>query len=730
MAAMLVGWALSLFACETPEEDPTVNQKPSRILIENFESNTHRQWSIEGNAFGWTLATTEQLKEWGNYGYEGGHILTGWLYGDAGIGTMTSQSFTIERDYINFLVSGGGHEDNLYAALVVDGVEVLKAMGDGSRKMQQVVWDVKEWVGKQACIRLVDRVTRPWGFIEVDYFYQSPDPATANKTRTIAIEKDYLNFPIDPDSPLGEMRILVDGKVELCADLRLTDGVPDHWVHMNCSQWKGKSVEILIPFNQFIHSESPIACGNALESIYQSDEPGESATFYGESLRPVAHFTSIRGWLNDPCGLVYMDGVWHLSYQHNRFGRDWGNISWGHVVSRDLAHWEELDDVLLPDDMGAMFSGYSIVDKNNTLGVTRGSHDTIVAYYTAAGLYNYASSGEPFTTCLAYSTDGGFTYQKWENNPVIGELAVENRDPHVVWSPEDNCWVMVLFYAGNTFGLLTSTDLVNWQERSRIDIPNSWECPDLMRMQVKETGEWLWVLMGVHNTYYVGRLSGGVFTPITELQKQDYGELLYASHTFANAPGGRFVQIGCQGGSVFPMLAFDQMMAFPKELSLHTSAKGFSLHAEPVEEIVNLYGSNVQTFTDKQISAEEKVTSSGVAFHVKASINLAETTASKFGFVIDGVNITYMPANGYIGVTGSNMRHAVNANNIVPKDGILDLEIILDTGMVEVFANDGEFSSTVFCLSPNRDKSLTTTADGGVVKYESLTVAELTPYWN
>ena len=98
--------------------------------------------------------------------------------------------------------------------------------------------------------------------------------------------------------------------------------------------------------------------------------------------------------------------------------------------------------------------------------------------------------------------------------------------------------------------------------------------------------------------------------------------------------------------------------------------------------------------------------------------------------MIDGVNITYMPANGYIGVTGSNMRHAVNANNIVPKDGILDLEIILDTGMVEVFANDGEFSSTVFCLSPNRDKSLTTTADGGVVKYESLSVAELTPYWN
>lgn len=643
---------------------------------------------------------------------------------------MTSQTFTIECDYINFLVSGGGDVDNLYAALVVDGVEVLKATGDNSRTMQQVVWDVKEWVGKQAQIRLVDNVTRPWGFLEVDYFYQGPDPAVQSKSRTMVIEKEYLNFPIDPSMPMGEVRMLVNGSVVSAAELRLTDGTPAYWVHINCSEWKGKEVEISIPFNQFLHAERPIACGNALTNITQSDRPIEEGSFYGENLRPVAHFTSIRGWLNDPCGLVYMDGVWHLSYQHNRFGSDWGNISWGHAISRDLVHWQELDDVLVPDELGAMFSGYSIVDRNNVLGVERGSHETIVAYYTAAGIYNYASRGEPFTTCLAYSTDGGYTYKKWENNPVIRELAIENRDPHVVWSPESNCWVMVLFYSGNTFGILTSTDLVNWQESSRIDIPNSWECPDLMRMKVEETGEYLWVLMGVHNTYYVGKLSGGHFTPITELQKQDHGEFLFASHTFANAPEGRFVQIGCQGGSVFPSLAFDQMMAFPKELSLHTSEKGYSLHAEPVEEIVNLYGSNVQRLTDSDISGNNAVTASGVAFHVKATIDLTKTTASKFGFEIDGVKITYDPSAGYIGVNGSNMRHAVASTNIIPQDGLLTLEVILDTGMVEVFANHGEFSSTVFCLSPNRTKSFTTTAEGGDVRYTELTVAELTPYWN
>lgn len=717
-------------ACTTPEEEQPTPQKPSRILIENFESGTHRQWKIEGNAFSWTLATPSQLAEWGNVGYEGDHILTGWLSGDAGIGTMTSQPFALECDYLNFLVSGGGDLEKLYVALVVDGVEVLKATGDNSRKMQQVAWNISEWKGKQAQIRLVDNATRPWGFIEADYFYQGPDPAIESKTRTLLIEKDYLNFPIDPRSPLGEVRIMVDGKVASSADLRLTDATPAYWVHMNCSEWKGKTVEILIPFNQFLHSKEPIACGNALANIHQSDEPSEKATFYNEPLRPVAHFTSIRGWLNDPCGLVYMDGVWHLSYQHNRFGADWGNISWGHATSHDLVHWQEQDDILVPDELGAMFSGYSIVDTNNTLGVQTGSHPTIVAYYTAAGIYNYASRGEPFTTCLAYSTDGGWSYTKWEDNPIIEELAIENRDPQVVWSPEDQCWVMVLFYSGNTFGILTSTDLVNWRERSRIDIPDSWECPDLMRMQVEETGEWLWVLMGVHNTYYVGRLSGGVFAPITELQKQDKGKNLLASHTFANAPDGRFVQIGCQGGSGFPQLPFDQMMAFPKEISLHTSDKGYSLHAEPVGEIENLYGSNIISLNDFELSTANPLSATGVAFHIKATIDLNKTSATKFGFVIDGVKITYDPSVGYIGASGNNMSHSVSESGIIPEDGKLTLEVILDTGMVELFANHGEFSSTVFCLSPNREKSLTTNQEGGSVWFDSLTIAELTPYWN
>ena len=236
--------------------------------------------------------------------------------------------------------------------------------------------------------------------------------------------------------------------------------------------------------------------------------------------------------------------------------------------------------------------------------------------------------------------------------------------------------------------------------------------------------------MGVHNTYYVGNLAGGRFTPITELQKQDYGELLFASHTFANAPDGRFVQIGCQGGSVFPKLPFDQMMAFPKELSLHTSDKGYSLHAEPVQEIENLYGSNIIRESNLEVKSDNPLTSSGVAFHVKATVDLTKTTARKFGFTIDGVKIIYDPSVGYIGVNGSNMRHTVAASDIVPDDNKLTLEVILDTGMVEVFANYGEFSSTVFCLSANQTKSFTTTVEDGSVWFDSLIVAELTPYWN
>lgn len=702
----------------------------SRILIENFENDTHRSWHITGDAFSWNLATPVQLAEWGDCGYEGDHIMTGWLSGDAGTGTMTSPTFLIELPYINFLVGGGGDIENVYAELIVDGNEVFRESGSNSRTMEQVVWNVSAYVGSKAEIRLVDNSTRPWGFLMVDYFYQSSKPAVSRRSREMKIGSRYLNFPVSSRAPMGTFRVEIDGKTVYDADLRLTDGTPEYWVHKDCSEWLGKTISIVIPFNQNLDAKQHIACGNALSTIYQSDEPAEKESFYSESLRPQVHFTSARGWLNDPCGLVYAGDEWHLSYQHNMFGTDWGNMSWGHAVSSDLVHWKECSDVLLPDESGSMFTGYSVIDADNVLGLGSGGIPTVVAYYTAAGEYNYISRDKPFTTCMAYSTDGGMTYVKHGGNPVLPEVEFQNRDPHVVWSPEDNCWVMVLFLGGNTYGFFESNDLEHFTERSRMDIPGSWECPDFYRAMVAETGEWLWVFTGVHNSYYVGRFSNGRFTPLGGLRKQDAGSSLLAAHTFAGAPDSRIVQIGCIGGSRFPNLPFDEMMCFPKELSLHHDSDGYSLRAVPVREIERLYGNVIRKSNFSLGEKDSAVSASAAALHFKAVVDAGKTTAQAFGAIVDGVNVSWSPKSGSVTVSGGSLASPVTMNGIMPDgNGKMTLEIISDTGLIEVFAGDGRLSATLFNLTGASVRELRTTASSGTVAYDCLTLAELRPFW-
>lgn len=711
---------LMFLASSCAPEGPETSGKPtySTVLIENFEGNTHRAWKITGNAFSWNLAATSLIDEWGDEGYEGSHILTSWIYSDAATGEIVSPSFIIEKNYINFLVSGGGDKENLYAALVVDGQEIFRECGSNSRTMEQVVWNVSEFIGREACIKVVDNSTIAWGFINVDYFYQSDSPALAEKTRSFCVNEKYLNMPVHPDAPLTTVRLRHDGEIVYDMDLRLTDGIPSYWVWLDCSQFMDKDVEVVIPFNQFLNQKRPVAVGNGLSSMFLSSSPKENNSFYSETLRPLVHFTSLRGWLNDPCGLMYADGKWQMSYQHNPFGTDWGNIHWGRAVSEDLVHWKELDDILRPDDSGSMFSGYSVK-----------SGSRWYSFYTAAGEYNYASRDKAFTTCMAYSDDDGATWTKYENNPVLQEVVFQNRDPHVVWSPEDGKWVMVLFLSGNTYGFFESSDLISWSETSRIDIPDDWECPDFIRMKVEETGEWKWVLLGVKNNYYVGDFSGGRFTPSTPLQKQDLSTSYLAAHTFAEAPDGRHVQIGCIGGSYFPQLPFDQMMGFPKELSLHRTADGYRLHALPVAEISNAYGPYRIVRSEVMLSDDDDISMSGAAFHIKAVYDLADTDADVFGFEVNGIKVSYSRTGGNFEISGSGLSRSYVAGGVLPDDDILEMEIILDTGMVEAFINDGEYSATVFYLTNAREKNVSHFVEGGQVMAQSLEISALEPFW-
>lgn len=720
---------LSFISCYC--SDPKSSLTPissSKILIENFEGTTYKRWIVEGNAFSINLVDSSLLREWGDVGFEGTHIITSYINGDGGVGTITSPTFNIEKKHIVFLISGGGDFNKCYSALFVNGVEVKREAGSNSRIMKQVSWDVSDYIGKNAYIKLVDNSTAAWGFINADYFYQTDDSVKITSSRKILVEKKYLNFPIATNAKIGNLMIMENGKIVYDIDMRLADNNPNYWVHMNCTEWIGQEIEIFVPVNQFLNGYST---GKGLELIYQSDKPGEESTFYTELLRPQIHYTASRGWLNDPNGLFWKDGLWHLYYQHNPFGTDWGNMHWGHAVSTDLVHWTEQDEALKPDSLGVMFSGQIIIDENNTLGFQKNNIKTVVAYYTAAGEYNYISRNRPFTQCMAYSTDNGFSWNKYKNNPILDEITFQNRDPHVVWNPESNCWNMVLYMQNNQYGFFSSTDLISWKQTSTFDISGEIECPDFFRMKVENSNDdYKWVIMGVHNNYYVGDFNGGVFYPSTILHKQDLGinGWYAAAHTFTNAPNNRRVQIGCMAGSDFVNLPFNQIMAFPKELKLYKTTDGdYKIHAQPVEEIESLYD-NIISYKDVSLS-NETISNSGKAFYIKGIFDIAKTNASYFGFEINGVKILYYPDSKSFIAVGTGLQ-TLTIENVSPINDVISFEILLDTGIIEFFVNNGEYSASQCFLTSNTDKTISFIKDANsIVKVKDMRIGKLKSMW-
>ena len=263
------------------------------------------------------------------------------------------------------------------------------------------------------------------------------------------IEKQYLNFPVEmkQESQRGKLIIKKDTIMDLY--IRLADGEPDYWVFKDVSDFKGKKLKIVFP-NQI----------KGVDRIYQSDSIAGEDSLYKESNRPQFHFTSRRGWNNDPNGLVYYDGEYHLFYQHNPYETEPCNTHWGHAVSRDLLHWEELNDALYPDETGMMFSGSAVIDKKNSSGFGK---NALIAAYSACGT-------EIISQCIAYSTNKGRTFTKYQGNPVIDNFKRSgikySRDPKVFWYEPTQTWVMALF-EDNFISIYNSNDLKNWEYKSK-----------------------------------------------------------------------------------------------------------------------------------------------------------------------------------------------------------------------------------------------------------------------
>ena len=351
--------------------------------------------------------------------------------------------------------------------------------------------------------------------------------------------------------------------------IRLAPSKPDYWVFLDVSSYKGKVLKIS-------YAGDP----GSLSLIYQDDVIAGNDSLYREINRPQIHFTSRRGWNNDPNGLVYYEGEYHMFYQHNPMEREWENMSWGHAVSKDLIHWEELPVVMLPDKLGSIFSGTAVIDYNNTSGFGKDGIPPMVAIYTA-------NSSDNERQCIAYSLDRGRTFTKFDGNPVIDSKGKWNstdlRDPKVFWYEPEKNWVMVLFERdGNS--IYTSVNLKEWQYQSHTS--GFWECPQLFELAVDgNTTNKKWVMYGASGTYMIGKFDGRKFTP--EGGKYYYGNgSIYAAQTFDNIPAsdGRRIQIGW-GRIQQPGMPFNQMMLLPTELTLRSTKDGIRMFNRPVKEV-------------------------------------------------------------------------------------------------------------------------------------------------
>jgi len=689
------------------------------ILIADFESKTYGDWKIEGEAFGPGPARGTLAGQMNVSGFEGKALVNTYYKGDDTTGTLTSPPFEIQRKYINFLIGGGMHPGKACINLLLDGKVVRTATGPndrpgGSEALNVAGWDVADMMGKKVSIQIVDQQKGGWGHINIDHIFQSNEKVEeAEKDRTMRFTKRYLNLPVKHGAAKRLMDVLIDGKIVRQFVIELADDEPDYWVFLDIASFRGKQATLRV--------NSLGRKSRAFKLIYQDNAIKEAKTFYREKNRQQFHFSSQRGWNNDTNGMVYYDGEFHMFWQHNPYGWNWGNMTWGHTVSKDMVHWKELGDAIHPDHLGTIFSGSAVVDKNNTAGWQTGDEKVIVCVYTSAGGTNSWSRNQPFTQSVAYSNDRGRTWTVYEDNPVLGHINGGNRDPKVIWHKPTERWVMVLYLDGGMMGFFSSSDLKSWTKHSELKCFH--ECPELFELPVDgDKDNMRWILYGGSGDYLIGDFDGKEFKPHDKAIRFQHGNCFYASQTFNNMPksDGRRIQMAWARIAT-PGMPFNQCILFPVELTLHTTDEGIRMFAEPIREIENIHGSK-HTVKKMAVRAGEKQLPklSGELFHIKARFLPGD--AKEFGFAIRGTRITYNLEKAELTCRGKKAA-------IKPVDGKIDLELLVDRNSIEIFANGGRVYMPIGGILPEDDKSVKLFSEGGTTNLDTLDVWELRSIW-
>jgi len=516
----------------------------------------------------------------------------------------------------------------------------------------------------------------------------------------IKIEKKYLIFPVNVLTSKKKVTFSDDGQTVYELMMNLDNKNPDFSAYVDVSRFIGKELELTVK--------------PEMEIKYRTSDEMDIEGLYNELLRPQVHFTTKNGWNNDPNGLIYLDGTYHMFYQHNPCSPEWANMHWGHATSTDLIHWTEEPIALYPDDTGMMYSGSGILDTENVTGLGTKENPPALIYYTATA---------PFSQHLAYSVDGFKTIKKYENNPVLNHICRSNRDPKVVFCEEIGAYVMVIYLEKDIYGFFKSEDLLEWKPMQRFSLSGDNECPDIFSV-VASNGEKKWVLMGAHNRYSVGAITEVGFVPEQETRTLHYGSSAYAGQTFSGMPDGRVVRIDWDRWQAVSR-AFKGQMSIPLELTLIEKNGVYYLSALPVKELEMLYAQK-QRYADieiaKDCSVSYKLEEAPHIIHLRIDDT---TDISDFIIKIFGRDIVINPSE-------NELKFVKESAPLSIIDGSLDITFIIDRCSIEVFLDGGKIYASFLNNESVSDYNVPfieiSSKDG--IKIDELLLVALESIWN
>lgn len=528
---------------------------------------------------------------------------------------------------------------------------------------------------------------------------------------SLDVTEDYLLLPIQDDAPEGKICIVKDNEQKgTLMNVRLARERVDSYVPFELSAYKGQHISIDIqgvPANAL--------CWKELKMSDSFDMTNK------EMFRPVYHHTPVYGWMNDPNGMFYKDGVYHLYFQYNPYGSVWGNMHWGHSTSTDLMHWNFEGCAIVPDAWGAIFSGSCVVDHNNTAGFGKGA---VVAFYTSAKATPW---GDVQSQSMAYSLDNGKTFTKYEGNPILTSSEKDFRDPKVFWYAPGKHWVMMLA-VGQHMEIYSSVNLKEWKKESEFGAMQGahggvWECPDLVEIPVEGTREKKWVLIcnlnpggpfgGSAAQYFVGSFDGKKFVneSPTQTKWMDWGKDNYATVTWNNAPDGRCIALGWmsnwQYANNVPTRQYRSANTLARDLTLYREGQELFLKSTPSVEVKKARGKKVSIPSFKVSEKHEIVNlfeDNQGAYEVEILIQNAGASKIAFCLLNDkGEKVSmYYDLNRKQFVMDRSESGTVDFSKDFPAvtvapanvDKELVLRLFVDRSSIEAFGEDGKFVMT------------------------------------